>query len=257
MDEWADGVRREIAATRKDFDAAPHAWRNDVNFFNLGCAAYYLDSVVGVRYREDQRNAVKVLYTDPSDLFVCGVMDSLQGTCASMPILHLALGWRLGWPVSLACVWAHHICRYDDGRVAYNIEATDTGFGGLSSPPDEHYVQKHKLPPVAIECGSDLCSLNPRQMLGCFVGLQGRYFQDTQQFDLAEMSYLLARSLFPNNRYLHHVEVMASVQQGANLFDRNESGHPRALAQWTREWAMLEPWTKWPPQAPRPRVPAR
>jgi hypothetical protein len=32
-----------------------------------------------------------------------------------MAALHLALGWRLGWPVSLAVVGWHVILRFDNG----------------------------------------------------------------------------------------------------------------------------------------------
>src|SRR5262249_50895476 len=79
----------------------------------------------------------KVRYTDPSDLFLNGVMETRRGTCGNMSMVHVALAWRLGWPVSLACVHSHHITRYDDGRVRYNIEATDTGRGGFVAPTDE------------------------------------------------------------------------------------------------------------------------
>jgi len=77
-------------------------------------------------------------------------MDTRQGTCGNMATLHVALGWRLGWPVSLACVRSHYICRYDDGGVTYNIEATQAGYGGFKSDPDEYLIEHHALPPKAI-----------------------------------------------------------------------------------------------------------
>ena len=94
-----------------------------------------------------------MLYTDPSDLFLNGVIDTRRGTCANMAALHVALGWRLGWPVSLACVASHFVCRYDDGQVTHNIEATQSGHGGFRSDPDEYLIKKHELPPVAIASG--------------------------------------------------------------------------------------------------------
>jgi hypothetical protein len=203
-----------------------------------------VDEVLGIRYREDQRDAAAVAYTDPGDLFLHGVMDSRRGTCANMAALHVALGWRLRWPVSLACVASHLICRYDDGKVTHNIEATKNGRGGFHSHPDDYYLRQHRLPAKAVACGSDLRALKPRELLGVFVGFRGRHHDDTGRPDLAEPDYLLARHLFPLSRYLHFAQVMASVQNGMNLFEPDERGHPAELAVWLREVADAAPWTR-------------
>jgi hypothetical protein len=103
----------------------------------------------------------------------------ISGTCGNMAALHVALGWRLGWPLSLACAGSHYICRYDDGKKVFNIEATVYGDGGgFSSPPDEHYIQKHKLPKLALDCGSDLRSVTPLKMLALFLGLRARHLEN-------------------------------------------------------------------------------
>ena len=83
-------------------------------------------------------------------------MDTRRGTCGNMAALHVAIGWRLGWPVSLACVKSHLICRYDDGKVTHNIEATQAGYGGFKSDPDEYLIKEYGLPPIAVSSGSDL-----------------------------------------------------------------------------------------------------
>ncbi len=243
MDKWEHDIRRGLAATKSQFSEAPHQWKHDINFFNLGYVCFYLDREIGIRYREDQKDNLPISYTNPSDLFATGVMDSGEGTCANMSLLHVALAWRMHWPASLACVWSHFICRYDDGRVTYNIEATKTGGGGFHSHPDEYYLETHNLPPEAIRSGSDLRALTPKQMLGCFIGHRGRHYSDIGEVDSAESDYLLARSLFPNNRYLHFSQVMSSIQQGAVLFHPQESGHPRELSDWLQKLVRAEPWT--------------
>src|SRR5262249_18466309 len=126
-DQWAADVTRCLAADEPAFHRAPGDWKNDLAFFRLGVLCWYVDEGLGIRYREDQRDLTAVAYTDPTDLFLNGVMDTRRGTCANMPTLHVALGWRLGWPVSLACAGWHLLCRYDDGRRTHNIEATNTG----------------------------------------------------------------------------------------------------------------------------------
>jgi hypothetical protein len=93
------------------FRRTPQDWKNDVNFFRLGVLCGYLEHEAVIVCNEVQRTATEVYYTNPSDLFLNGVMDTLQGNCGNMAALHVAIGWRPGWPVSLACVRSYYICR--------------------------------------------------------------------------------------------------------------------------------------------------
>ena len=142
---------------------------------------------------EFQKDLEQVFYTDPSDLFLNGVMDTRRGTCANMPTLYVVLAWRLGWPVSLACVWAHLIARYDDGQTTHNIEATNNGRGGFHSHPDGYYQQKYCVPKEAVVSGSDLTALSPKQMLGLFYGFRARHSADKGLLDSAREDYAQAR----------------------------------------------------------------
>lgn len=192
---------------------------------------------VGIQYNPDQREAKGILYTNPSDLFLNGVIDTREGTCGNMAALHLAFGWRMGWPVSLACVNSHFILRFDDGNATYNIEATQSGYGGFKSDPDEYLVETKKLPPIAIQSGSDLRALRPHEMLGSFVGLRARHTQDVGKHEdnerkmlESEPDWLLARQLFPSNRALYKNQMVVSSMRGDSLFESNEVGHPNTYA---------------------------
>jgi hypothetical protein len=198
-------------------------WKQDVRFFRLGVLCWYVDEVLGIRYREDQKGVREVYYTDPNDLFLHGVIDTRRGTCANMAALHVALGWRLGWPVSLACVASHLICRYDDGKVTHNIEATNNGRGGFHSHPDAYYIRQYGLPELALRCGSDLRAITPREMLGIFLGLRARHWQDTKCYDRAELDYLLACSLFPQNRHLYLSQLRQSSRRTTEILDPIEA----------------------------------
>jgi hypothetical protein len=167
-------------------------------------------------------------------------MDTRKGTCASMPALHVAICWRLGWPVSLACVGPHYVCRYDDGEVVHNIEATDTGRGGVASEPDEDYMERLRLPPIAVSCGSDLRSLTSREMLGAFLGIRARYFVCNGQHKEAEPDVLFARWLFPENRYLFGLQMEQSMAYGFRLLEEGEVGHPFELARRFQQYAYTK-----------------
>ena len=233
-DGWAVDLASRLARFEDQFHESPDAWKNDIRFFRLGVLCWYLAEVLGIRYREDQRELQAVSYTNPSDLFVHGVMDTRQGTCGNLAALHGAVAWRLGWPLHLACAGPHIFCRYDDGEVVHNIESTNNAQGGFQSHPDEHYQESRGVPDVAIECGSDLQSLSPRQMLGLFIGLRGRHREDTGLLAAAETDYLLARTLFPENRRLYMAQIGVSVQLSDRRFHVGEAGHYTGLARWLR-----------------------
>jgi hypothetical protein len=230
-DQMSADVRQRIPSAEKEFWKSPQDWKNDVNFFRLGILCGYLEYEAGIAYNEEQRNAKSILYTNPSDLFLNGVLDTRRGTCGNMAALHVAIGWRLGWPVSLACAGHHLVCRYDDGKVTHNIEAAQSGYGGFKSDPDEFIMKQRELPRRAITCGSDLRALTPRQMLGVFVGLRGRHMRDIGEWKEAEADYLLARWLYPASRLHYREEMALALRRGAELFEPGEIGSPESLAE--------------------------
>jgi len=243
-DQWAEEVQQRLPRAEKVFWRSPWEWKNDVNFFRLGVLHGYLEHQAGIAYNEDQRHGGPIDYTDPSDLFLNGVMDRRRGTCGNMAALHVALGRRLGWPVSLACVKSHFIYRYDDGTVTHIIEATQAGYGGFKSDPDDYLIQKYNLPQVAISSGSDLRALKPWEMLGMFIGLRGRHMRDTGCWEEAELDYLLARRLFSNNRRLYIDAMALAVPRGAALFEPGEVGSPQNLAEAiTEQYGSGAGWT--------------
>ena len=242
-DEWAGDLGARMPALEMEFRQAPHHWRNDIDYFRLGLVCWYVDIVLGIAYREDQRNASRILYTDPTDLFLNGVMDTRRGTCGNLAMLHVVLGRRIGLPVSLACIGSHFLCRFDDGKKTFNIEPTETGRGGFSSQTDEYVLAKHNVPAKALACGSDLRAVTPREMLGLLLGLRARHFENTLRMAEAERDYLFARYLFPRNRQLYIAQNQVSVQWGAAFFEPGEKGHPIELASWLQEVIRVAQWT--------------
>jgi hypothetical protein len=238
-DEWAEAIKARLAKVELFFWREQGRWRYDVNFFRLGVLCEYLDCELRIAYKEDQRNVTSVYYTNPSDLFLNGVMDTRRGTCGNMAALHVALGWRLGWPVSLACVRGHFICRYDDGKVRYNIEATQAERGGFKSDSDRDLIEENNLPPVAVSSGSDLRALTPREMLGTFLSCRARHMRDTGRRQESEVDYLLARWLFPTSRKIYIDGMATAVARGPTLFEPGEVGSPQSLAAWVaNEYGM-------------------
>ncbi len=235
-DQWASDIRQRLPGAEGHFHRSPENWKNDIRFFRLGIVCWYLDEVLGVTYPDELADAEDRLYADPMNVFLNGLMDRRRGSCASMPALHVAIGWRLGWPVSLACANNHLFCRYDDGEVTHNIEATTFGRGGFRSHPDDYYRQQYRIPEIAVSCGSDLRAVAPREMLGLFIAIRAMHYANVRQMRNAEGDLLLARYLFPHNRLLYGSQMEASIQCGLQLFDRGETGHPADVGRKLREW---------------------
>jgi hypothetical protein len=201
-DRWAAEVRETLSRYEREFWKNPMEWRNDIRFFRLGALCWYVDQVLGVRYREDHKDPFTVNYADPATVFVHGVIDTRLGTCANMSSVHLGIAWRLRWPLSLACAWSHIFCRYDDGTVTHNLEVSNlSGKGGFGAPPDEYYCRRYGIHPQHIQSGSDLTALRPRQLLGLYIGLRGRNRQDAREYEDAKEDYLLALQLYPQSRF--------------------------------------------------------
>jgi hypothetical protein len=213
VDRWADDFRSRLPAWEREFRKTPQDWDNDVHLFRLGQLCFYTDQVLGIRYTEDQKDNAKIRYTDPGDLFLNGVIDTRQGTCANMAALHLAIGWRLGWPVSLALAWWHCLLRFDDGKVVWNIESSNTE-GGFRANPDAFYMERFGVTAKHVRSGSDLVSLDGRQLLGLFVGLRGRHWWDLVDPARASEDYRLAATLHPQSRLWREKSIQAEVAAG-------------------------------------------
>jgi hypothetical protein len=210
VDGWAADIEERLPGLERQFWETPETWKDDINFFRLGVLCWYLDVVLGVRYREDEREAKGVLYTDPSALFLNGVIDTRQGTCGNMATLYFALAWRLGWPVSMARAGYHSLARYEAGCVAYNIETTNTGNGGFASEPDSYYIRNFSYSRRGFYVGVDLRLLKPREVLGTFVGKRGRHYCDSGLLPQALREYTLAHHLYPTNPIFEDAAVEAA-----------------------------------------------
>jgi len=251
VNAWTNDFRsRCLPYWERFFHEAPQDFRNDIRYFRFGTVGQYLDLEVGIAYNRDQRNVKSIRYENPSDLFLNGIIDTNEGTCGNMAALHVAMGWRLGWPVSLACIDSHYICRYDDGDTIFNLESTDTGRGGWSAPDDERLIERDDISSRALACGCDLRALTAREMLGCFIGLRARHTQDIgmlQRDDslrlLAEQDWLLARYLFPTQRVFYKNQMAVSAMRGERCFDSDEDGHPITFADFLHESYSRHPVT--------------
>jgi regulator of sirC expression with transglutaminase-like and TPR domain len=129
--------------------------------------------------------------TDPYDLFLHSVMDRRQGYCLSLSVLYLSIGERLGLPLYGVVVPGHFFVRYDDGKIRFNIEATNQG----NSAPDSYYLEQFNVPKTSTIY---MTNLNKRQSLGCFFNNLGNVYKDINNVNQAMASMQWAVYINPS-----------------------------------------------------------
>ena len=224
------------------FRHEPQHYRNEKRFFHVGMISQFLQQEVGVRYIPAQRELEQIRYTTPADLFLNGVLDTLQGTCGNMATLAIAIGLRMGWPVSLACVHSHYVLRHDDGDLVFNIETTAELESGFSAPEDHDLIEDYGIPPQAIQCGSDIRALTPRECLAVYVWQRARHYRDLasetgndQWLARAESDLMLSRHLFPSYRQTHRAAAFQLALHADERFSPTEAGHINSYPQLAKE----------------------
>lgn len=129
------------------FREHPEQFRNSFGYYETMMLEQVLVEDLGIQYnpalaeylQEGKAPTYGVFSSDSKNLFIHGLLSgSHQGTCASMPVLLVAVGRRLGYPVNLARTKLHVYARYEDYNAKhFNIEPTVTE--GFLTPTDNDY----------------------------------------------------------------------------------------------------------------------
>jgi len=155
LDAWAGEIKHDTERHYYRFVEKPEDFKHSEIEYKISWLASDINAVFKIDYDLEDFDAAR-----PENLFLNGLVDRKVGTCVSMPLLYVALGWRLGYPIKLVAVPTHLFARWDDGVNRVNIEAT--GYGGELS--DEEYAAEFFVSQRCRDRGAPE-SLTPRQML--------------------------------------------------------------------------------------------
>jgi hypothetical protein len=243
LDVWAARVRIETMRHLYRFDPRSEVPPSEFEYGNsLGrFLCYFLLQVLqedcGVRYNPDRK--FQPDFCEPADLFIHGILDETGagGTCASIPVVYVAVGRRLGYPLRLVEGREHVFFRWDDPRGThvrwpnfgecwippdrFNVEGAGEGIAYHS---DSHYIQWPRLWTEADFChGRYLRSMSAQEALASFLVQRGECFWDLKQPGKAMKAYWFARKLAPDDlRYecLHAHRTHECQVQYANDVER-------------------------------------
>ena len=134
LDNWAQHIKSETDRNLHHFRENPAYYYNSEAFFKMLTMAVVLYEDYGIRYDPKWIAAPSEIQTDDHffadsrDILIHGLVGSQRmGTCSSMPVLYIALGRRLGYPLKLVTTKQHLFMRWDSPTEQFDMDATAKG----------------------------------------------------------------------------------------------------------------------------------
>ncbi len=173
LDAWAKWVKVKTEKAWTVFRAKKEElFGGSENFFRVYWMLKCLSDDFGVKYNPVTKGVKKVDWKETRDQFIHGIMGPQKtGTCATLPVVAVAVGRRLGYPLKLVHVPYHRFFRWDDGQgEVFNVEYSGDGSAMRLDAhyrvwPDRWDARSRKLE----QCGVFLTSLSPVQELAEFI----------------------------------------------------------------------------------------
>ena len=146
LNRWADYITTETQRHEYRFREHPEEFKNSLGHYRMMMMGTILAEDFRIHYDPDfllsqagEKPITNGWETNSQLVFIHGLlMSNHVGTCASMPVLYVAIGRRLGYPVSLGSTKMHLYVIYDEPHGEhFNVEATMTD--GFLTPTDEDY----------------------------------------------------------------------------------------------------------------------
>ena len=233
LDRWAEQVRAETERHLYRFHRNPGEFGHSEGYFRMLMMAVVVAEDFGVRYNPARMTAPghgaehDGFFADSRDVFLHGLLGPRRmGTCSSMPILYLALGRRLGYPLKLVTTKAHLFLRWESETERFNLEATGRG---MNRYDDEHYKQwPFPLTEQEIAENGYLKSLTPAEELAVFLSIRSQCLRENGRLAEAERALAEAVRRAPN---VKGYRLLLAEARGALAQSQPESrpASPQAL----------------------------
>ncbi len=216
LDEWAARVKSETERHDNRFARNPAEFENSKGFFKVLMLGVVLGEDFKVHYRVDRQGGPATasmndgFFADARDVFLLGLLgDQRQGTCSSMPVLYVAVGRRLGYPLKLVTTKGHLFVRWEDEGERFNLEVTGNG---LNRFPDDYYRQwPFAVSEVEIKAEGYLQSLSPAGELAAFMSIRAMCLREAGKINEAAEAFATASRLAPE---VQSYRVMVAQCQG-------------------------------------------
>ena len=196
LDDYAQRVRYWTDQSMWDFRRNPGRFENSEAKFRVLLLISVLQKDFGVHYND--RGDRNCDFSDSRNAFLHGMIDDTNGgTCASMPVMYVAVGRRLGYPMSLVLAKTYIFARWDDGTERFNIEGTNPRF---DDHPDSYYREwPYPISDAELKQGWYLKPLTPADELAVFLQNRAYCLMDNGRFKEAQLAFARSYQLAPQN----------------------------------------------------------
>jgi hypothetical protein len=219
LDAMAERVRTETDRHLYRFHRNPAEFENSQGYFRMLMLAVVLAEDFQIHYASDKiATAADArpddrFFANSETLFLHGLTGPRhEGTCSSLPVLYVAVGRRLGYPLKLVTTKGHMFVRWENGAERFNIEATARG---LSRFDDEYYRHwPFEISPAEEAAQGYLKSLTPAEELAVFLSIRGMCLREAGRAQEAADAFSAAAKLAPHCR--GYSEMAATLQRSGN-----------------------------------------
>jgi hypothetical protein len=202
LDAMAGRIEAETTRHQYRFRRNPAEFENSEGFFRMLMVMVVLAEDFGIRYNLERASppssgaAADGFFADSRDVFLHGLLGpTRQGTCSSMPVLYVALGRRLGYPLKLVTTKGHLFAQWEDGRERFNIEVTGKG---LNRFDDSYYRQwPFTVTDEEVKAEGYLKSLTPAEELAVFLSIRAMCLREAERTSEAAEAFAAAARLAP------------------------------------------------------------
>ena len=205
LDKWAGRVDSETKRNYHRFREDPSYYYNSEAFYKMLMMAVVVYEDFGIRYNpkwitspsETKQN--DHFFADSRNILIHGMLGSTpMGTCSSMPILYVALGRRLGYPLKLVSTKEHLFMRWDSPTERFDMDATGKG---LDKYDDDHYKKwPFPLNDEEIKNEGYLKSMTTAEELSVFLSIRAACLTECGRFAEATLTFRSAYLREPNWR---------------------------------------------------------
>ena len=216
LNEWADRVGYWTEQSMWDFRQNPGKFENSEAKFRVLLLISVLHQDFGVHYNDrGERNCD---FANSKNAFLHGMIDDLNGgTCASMPVMYVAVGRRLGYPMKLVLAKTHIFARWEDPKTGerFNIEGTNRRF---ADHPDSYYQNwPYPISNAELKQGWYLKSLTPAEETAVFLQNRASCLMDNRRYSEARVAYVRSYQLAPQDP-LGHGQIAGASGGGRPVY---------------------------------------
>lgn len=248
LNAWAAHVESETKRNQHLFDEHPEKFKNSVAYFRMAMLATVLVQDLRIRYSPEREKQLenghilrwedeKAFFADSKDVFIHGLLTGKHyGTCASLPFLYVAIGRRLGYPVTLATTKTHRYVRYDEGNGKHlNVEATE--HRAFLTPSDDEYKNPWdmRLSDDEVKGMVYLQPMSNKEILGHSLLSRSAVLRSMKQYDKQAETWATAA------RYLPDTPLWKEIIHDMQIIAKNEGEQERRDALWNRVAQLYVP----------------